>query len=47
MSALEFYSLKELQEYLRTVPADEVVRITVITEDGERDNGREENGDEQ
>ena len=49
MSTLVFHSIEELQEYLKTAPEDEYIRITVIAEnkDEENGNGREEDGEKQ
>ena len=49
MSTLVFHSIEELQEYLKTAPEDEYVRITVMSEDEdeESNDGREEDGEKQ
>ena len=49
MSTLVFHSIEELQEYLKTAPEDEYIRITMMSEneDEESSDGREENGEEQ
>lgn len=49
MNKLVFHSIKELQEYLRTAPEDEFIRITVMLEDKDEENGngREEDGEKQ
>jgi len=49
MSTLVFHSIEELQEYLKTAPEDEYIRITMMSEneDEESSDGREEDGEEQ
>lgn len=49
MSTLVFHSIDELKEYLRTAPEDEFIRITVMAEDDNKENGdgREEGSKEQ
>lgn len=49
MGTLVFHSIEELQEYLKTAPEDEYIRITVMSEDEgeESGNGREEDSEKQ
>ena len=41
MKTLVFHSIEELKEYLRTVPEDEFIRVTVMAEDEEEDDEKQ------
>lgn len=49
MGTLVFHSIEDLQDYLKTAPEDEYIRITVMAEDEDEENGngRDEDGEEQ